>query len=523
MTVTASYSRNGATKTAAQQVRIVDKDVALSSIAIQGPSIVPENGSASYSAIAAYSNGSTQIVTQTSTWSENSPYASISGGTLATASVSGNQTVLVSASFTSGGITRNASVSVTISDSVTTVGSHDGRFSTYSGTSTCISCHSTEAVNFQQSVHYQWQGDASESSGLSSPRAGKLGGINDFCIYPDINWLGKLTNTATCLKCHANAGGGNNFKRGDIEAAHSNPSRDFDVHLASKTQGGAGLSCLSCHTAVSHRIAGRGIDMRERDIPNVVSCSNCHSSAPHGSTAIDKHTARVNCNVCHIPEFAKIAPTDMMRDWSAPGDVNSITRLYEPHMTMQSHVTPAYGFFNGRSQFYEFGAPATPGPNGRVLMAGPLGSVNDAGAKIQAMKRHEGLQPMDLSTKRLLPLKIGIFFQTGNIVTAVAEGAKALGWDSINGHGYASTERYMGLYHEVAPKESALSCSNCHGGTRMDFAALGYAPLATRNGKPLCGSCHSAKTAGFDKTHDIHVTNRKYDCSTCHTFSKATS
>ncbi len=572
----------------------------LSSLAIDGPGEVQENARARYSVIATFSDGSTRTVTRKAAWSEDSPYATIRAGVLTTAEVSGNQSVLISASFGSKGIRLSTTLSVTIADSGTQTGSHAGRFSSYNGTSTCLTCHTNEAIEFHQSVHYQWQGDASESEGLSSSRAGKMGGINDFCIYPDFNWLGKMTNldgvqvdggcarchsglglkptetpdqaqlenidcllchstqykrtlqqvadgqlkfvadtanmtvslleasrditrptTSTCLKCHTNAGGGNNFKRGDIEIAHNNATRDFDVHLAPTSQGGAGLSCLSCHTAVSHRIAGRGIDMRERDVSTVVSCTNCHDSTPHGNSDINRHAARINCNVCHIPEFAKVAPTDMVRDWSAPGDINPATRLYEPHMLLQSHVSPVYGFFNGRSQFYQFGTPAVAGSNGRILMAGPLGNINDPGAKIQAMKRHEGIQPIDPVFGFLLPLKIGIFFQTGDVDTAVAKGAEAMGW-AYTGHQFAPTERYMGIYHEVSPKEQALSCTSCHGGTRMNFAALGYTPLSSRNGVPLCQSCHRSKSAGFFDIHRKHVTDRKYDCSTCHTFSKPT-
>ena len=90
-----------------------------------------------------------------------------------------------------------------------------------------------------------------------------------------------------------------------------------------------------------------------------------------------------------------------------------------------------------------------------------------------------------MSGKRLLPLKIGKFFETGVIDEAVALGAAAVGWD-YSGHTFADTERYMGLFHEVAPQEDALNCSSCHnGGTRLDFAALGYTPKETRNGKRL--------------------------------------
>jgi hypothetical protein len=93
-----------------------------------------------------------------------------------------------------------------------------------------------------------------------------------------------------------------------------------------------------------------------------------------------------------------------------------------------------------------------------------------------------------------------------------------VGWP-YTGHQFAATERYLGLYHEVAPKEQALACASCHGGTRMNFAALGYTPLATRNGVPLCQSCHSARTASFSSVHSRHTS--RYDCSTCHTFSRA--
>jgi hypothetical protein len=291
--------------------------------------------------------------------------------------------------------------------------------------------------------------------------------------------------------------------------------------MAPREAGGAGLTCTSCHTTIGHRIAGRGVDMRQRDLLNApVTCTNCHPAGPHSDSTLNRHTARLECNVCHVPMFAKTAPTDMRRDWSLPGDLNPATGLYEPHMVLQTNVTPVYRFFNGRSQFYQFGTPAVPAANGRVLMAGPLGSVTEAGSKITAMKRHEGRQPVDPVTGWLLPLKIGVFFQKNDILTAITQGVAAMGW-AANGHAYAETERFMGLYHEVAPKEQALGCSSCHGGTRMDFAALGYTPLTTYNGKPICSSCHSAKTGSFSKIHEKHVTDKRYDCSTCHTFKKA--
>jgi hypothetical protein len=607
VTVSASFTSGGVTRSGSLAATIQDVPaVTLSSLAVTGPATVTEGTTATYAATATYSNGNTQDVTASAAWSDDSGYTTITAGVLTAADVPSNQAVTVSASFTSGSVTRTGSLAVSVQDvpppPPPVTGSHAGRFTTYEGTATCLKCHRNEAEAFHQSTHYQWQGDAGESSGLNTGPAGKLGGINDFCIYPDINWLGKLTTvtgkivdggcarchtgkglmptpestqaqlenidcllchspsykrtlqelangdytfvadtanmavsllqaavdirrpgTDTCLNCHTKAGGGNNFKRGDIEEAHrpATATVSLDVHMASRDAGGAGLTCISCHTTVGHHIAGRGVDMRQRDLPNTpVQCTNCHPAAPHGDSYLNRHTARLECNVCHVPMFAKVAPTDMRRDWSLRGELNGATGLYEPHMVLQTNVTPVYRFFNGRSQFYQFGTPAVPAADGRVLMAGPLGSINEAGSKITAMKRHEGRQPVDPVTGWLIPLKIGIFFQKNDIATAIMQGVAEMGW-TANGHAFAETERFMGVYHEVAPKEQALACSNCHGGTRMDFAALGYTPLTTRNGKPLCSSCHSAKTASFSKIHEKHVTDKGYDCSTCHTFTKA--
>jgi len=484
-------------------------------------------------------------------------------------------------------------------------GSHANRIVPYEGTKTCLKCHRDEALEAYDSVHYQWKGSAVDTVGLTEDPAGKMGGINDFCIYPDINWIGKLTNvdgmpvdggcakchaglgdkpnreTATdplenidclichsdeykrkvgqmtdgtfrfvpdtenmavtlvqaaanvglpsrnaCLNCHTKAGGGNNFKRGDIEEAHRNPTRSLDIHMASAANGGAGLDCLDCHVASGHKIAGRGSDLRPRESLDQVDCTQCHGQTPHDSRDIDKHTSRVNCTVCHIPHFAKEASTDMRRDWSQPGDLVESTGLFEPHHDKGLNVIPEYAFFNGQSYFYQFGDATKPETNGKILMSGPMGDIQDPDAKIHAFKRHEGYQPIDPATRRLLPLKIGKFFESGNLEEAASLGAAGVDWD-YTGHEFVETERYLGLFHEVAPKEEALSCGSCHsGGTRINFTKLGYTPNSTRNGQPLCASCHEDKSGEwsgseyFAKIHDKHVRDKGYDCSACHKFSR---
>lgn len=601
LTLTTSYQTQLASRTIG-----IENQVALTGLTLDGPTRVDEGRTATYTAVASFEDGQTRDVGASATWSVvPADTANISGGTLTAGTVFADQnlTIEVAYSADSGSLTRTLSITI-VNQTAPVTGSHAGRFTAYEGPQTCLSCHEAEAREAHASVHYQWKGDAGEAIGLASAHAGKLGGINDFCIYPDINWIGKLTNidgqavdggcakchvglgekpmaSATaeqlnnidclvchsdgyerrvgdvdgayrfvpdegrmqvsilqaasdislpdknsCLDCHTKAGGGDNFKRGDIEEAHRNPSRDFDVHMAADSQGGAGLNCLDCHVAVGHKIAGRGTDLRPRELPDEVACGVCHGECPHDSREINDHTAKLNCTVCHIPTYAKVAATDMARDWSQPGDLVASKGLYEPHHEKGQNVTPVYRWFNGQSAFYQFGDRAQVGPSGHIPLAEPLGDVKDPDAKLYAFKYHQGNQPMDPETGRLLPLKIGKFFESGRIDEAVRLGAEAVGW-TYNGHSFAKTERYLGLFHEVAPSERALSCNDCHaGGTRLDFSALGYDRRSTYNGRPVCASCHEDKSdewSGnelFTKIHRKHVDDKRLDCSSCHGFSR---
>lgn len=53
------------------------------------------------------------------------------------------------------------------------------------------------------------------------------------------------------------------------------------------------------------------------------------------------------------------------------------------------------------------------------------------------------------------------------------------------------TASYFSVSHEIAPKEEALQCSECHaGGSRMDWKALGY------SGDPMTVGGRFTKKAG---------------------------
>jgi hypothetical protein len=87
----------------------------LTSLSISGASSVNESSTASYTATATFSDGITQSVTASASWSENSPYATInSNGVLSTSSVWSDWTVTITASYSRGGVTRTAQKSVTI-------------------------------------------------------------------------------------------------------------------------------------------------------------------------------------------------------------------------------------------------------------------------------------------------------------------------------------------------------------------------------------------------------------------------
>jgi hypothetical protein len=526
-------------------------------------------------------------------------------------------------------------------------------FAGYQGSTTCLDCHASETEEAHAAVHYQWQGETPHSfyrdaNGqlVNLGSGGKLGGINDFCGYPDINFIGLLTDVdgnprsggcaqchagtgdmpdpdpsalladgtrtqlenvdclvchsdsykrkvervqqadgvmrlafvpdgnaiagglnqaldihgrpsrASCVACHAYAGGGCNSKRGDIQLAHAEPQdSNFDVHMASTAVGGAGLDCLDCHASMDHRIAGRGVDLRPTDLAETVACTNCHDSRPHGSSEIDHHTARVDCRTCHIPFFSKptalgSGETDMFRDYSRPPVLSEVTRLYEPFQILENNVAPEYVFDNGTSEFYRFLDPIQPQANGRVLMAGPLGAVSESGVKLIPVKHHQALQPYDPVTGALLPLRMGILFTgrdpaTGTLMPedeivnrAILAGAAALPElahvTARDFYDFVPTERFMGISHEVAPNTMALECNECHGAsaTRVDFASLGYTPLPNRD--PAVASncatgCHGDKadewnaSEFFMRLHDKHVRDRRFDCSECHGFSTATN
>ncbi|RMF23345.1 MAG: hypothetical protein D6760_05545, partial [Deltaproteobacteria bacterium] len=283
-----------------------------------------------------------------------------------------------------------------------------------------------------------------------------------------------LPKKTMCLRCHAGSGGGPNYKRGDLEYRLHDCDRSFDVHMG---RDGAGFECIDCHMGEDHRVRGRGADLADREMPEErLDCTECHGDAPHEVKILDRHTARVHCTTCHIPEFAKEDPTDVYRDWSTPVWQEDRGRWYMK-MVRRDHVVPVYAWFDGRTRMTLAGRPVTPLPSGEIPIAVPVGSRDDPRAKIYPFKVHRAKLPLLEGRNWLIPIVTEEYYASadGDITPFVREAAeKFYGVRDARFH-WVETVRFMGLFHEVAPAEQALGCLDCHSPNgRLDWKALGY-------------------------------------------------
>lgn len=88
--------------------------VTLKRLTINGAASVSSNSTASFDAIALFSDGTTETVTANAVWSLRSPVATLAGGVLTAGSVTRNRRVAIRATYTFGRFTRRAAKAVTI-------------------------------------------------------------------------------------------------------------------------------------------------------------------------------------------------------------------------------------------------------------------------------------------------------------------------------------------------------------------------------------------------------------------------
>lgn len=302
---------------------------------------------------------------------------------------------------------------------------------------------------------------------------------------------------SNCGACHFYGGGGNNVKHGDLEQALLTAGRDVDVHMASD---GADLDCVSCHTAENHKLRGKMYSVssmnRERS-----SCEQCHGAAPHSEAVVNRHTAKVACQTCHIPRYAKVNETKMAWDWSTAGRLNNgqpvedkdaagnpVYASIKGTFTWARDVKPDYVFFNGTASHYLLGDKV---PAERPVRINDLrGSYDDPDSKIVPVKIHRGKQIYDPGTNLLIQPKLyartkgeGGFWKDFNWNAAAAEGMKTSGLPYSGRYDFVETVMYWPVNHMVSPKEKSVSCSECHTPDDSRMAGLTgfYMPGRDRN------------------------------------------
>jgi octaheme c-type cytochrome (tetrathionate reductase family) len=407
----------------------------------------------------------------------------------------------------------------------------------------CLECH-PDARKVMRTSHWLWLGDEVRIPGRAGEtRIGKRNVLNNFCIAtrgnersctkchigygwadadfdfakeenvdclvchehtntyvkgtfglpaPETDLLAAARSVGTpqrenCLGCHAFGGGGQAVKHGDLDSSLAHPLEEEDVHI-----GRHGFLCVDCHTASDHRIRGRAFSVSVED-SHGVACTDCHTKPEHEDARIDSHLASVACQTCHIPTFAGKVPTKAFWDWSKAGDP---TREDDAHhylkikgeFVYEQDAVPEYRWFDGTVGRYLLGDPIAD-PETPTALNPPQGGIADRAARIWPFKIHRAKQPYDAGNMYLFPPVTGGeggYWTSFDWDRSFRLGAKASSIAYSGRYGFARTEMYWPLSHMVAPKERALTCTDCHGErSRLDWKALGYAgdPMKT-GGRP---------------------------------------
>ncbi|MFO0598223.1 MAG: tetrathionate reductase family octaheme c-type cytochrome [Myxococcaceae bacterium] len=399
-------------------------------------------------------------------------------------------------------------------------------------TEQCLGCHPDAAQQVMETPHWSWlSGDALRDGKVV--RIGKKNLMNNFCISVSGNWAsctkchagygwtdanfdftkqqnvdclvchdgsgtytkdkgglpgakvdlaaaaGSVRTPAreNCGICHFNGGGGMGVKHGDLDDSLLNANPEVDVHM-----GRLGFQCIDCHETHGHRVPGK-LNATYSDVTKAqrFDCATCHGATPHPDAMLNKHTARVACQTCHVPEYARKYPTKMTWDWSKAGDA---TRTDSPHeylkikgeFTYEDDVRPEYAWYTGKMGRYLMGDPVT---SDDLAINQPLGSRDDPNAKLWPFKVHRAKQIWDPVNKVLIPPVTsgeGGYWSKFDWAFAASKGMETAGLPYSGQYAFTQTHMYWPINHMVAPAKEAVQCKQCHGptATRLDWQALGY-------------------------------------------------
>jgi octaheme c-type cytochrome (tetrathionate reductase family) len=437
----------------------------------------------------------------------------------------------------------------------------------YEGTQSCLNCHGKIGDNVMTTAHFKWEGTSTNIEGFEGEDGnGKNNLINNFCIavpsnegrcthchtgygYDDNTFAFNDPETVDCLICHdqsgtykkqltaagapdpavdlnivarsvalndgvpsrqgctfchANAGGGDNVKHGDIAMALLDTTRDFDVHMG--TDGGD-FACIDCHRLkkdangklIDHGIGGMAYhSVDEGDMQGCVDChgdrANIHvNSTVEGIIGMGAHDA-LACQVCHIPAIARNTSTKVEWYWEDAGKDLVAEKTGMPprdnwdkkkgSFVWANDVRPELLYFDGKWNRMLIGRndQYTSLP---VDLGSPSANYATPGAMIYPFKKMIGNQPADAGNQTMLvPHLYGgkggpnAFWGNYDWDLALADGALYNNQEYTGDYEFVDTFMYLKVDHEVAPAEQAYgmdgACGDCHTGDQIDWQALGW-------------------------------------------------
>ncbi|MFW2371954.1 MAG: tetrathionate reductase family octaheme c-type cytochrome [Gammaproteobacteria bacterium] len=443
---------------------------------------------------------------------------------------------------------------------------HENYFTThpYVGTESCLECHTMEGNDVLTTGHWNWQGIAKNVVDVENEIHGKNDFLNNFCVavptnegrcaqchigygYKDKNFdftdarnidclichdqtstykkgittaglpdplvdldavarsvadNGGVPGRFNCVFCHANAGGGDNIKHGDLSMALVDTTREFDVHMASD---GADMNCVACHDVERNQggqVVGHGIggmpyhSVDEGIMKQCVDCHDNESSIHRGRTRrmVSRHD-RLACQVCHIPAIAQEVATKTEWYWSDAGDLDRVPVIdpvtgrpdYDAKkgsFVWAMNVRPTLRFHNGVWNKMMINVNDT-FDNEPVNLASPVADRTDPDAMIYPFKKMIGDQVADAQNNTILvPHLFGLaggdfpYWGFWDWDLSLRDGAAYTGQTYSGEFKFVDTEMLLTVNHEVAPKEKSLgwnnNCRDCHAEGLIDWPALGW-------------------------------------------------
>ncbi len=417
----------------------------------------------------------------------------------------------------------------------------------------CLECHRDEAEDVLQSTHWTWKRSRTVNGKTIS--FGKKDSLAGFAL--DIT-----TNPARCLKCHiSNTPQSPDFdqaeaamidclvchdttgiyernkdnkilEQDDFEGIARNVGKPApgncmtchfadcgltmksdspvsenaqhssflgDIHMSGKT---GSLTCQSCHINSSGHSFPRTMANHSLKASAGKGCASCHTETPHILDQLNKHSAVISCQTCHIPEYARKKPAIISWNWILTGKVDSIFQrtsggairtLDNNGFSSATMIQPVYLWDDGSDQIYTRGQRIR--PQELTFLQRP--SDRSPSSRISPFRVLYGTQLYDTKYRYLIsPLLTSQgknLFADADWDTTAREGMKALVVPYSGQYGVAPTALYRRINHGVVPVHAALGCVDCHGRSgRINWDTLNYdqdpwtgRQPAVKNGEPL--------------------------------------